>query len=234
LFRRIAHDEIGFGPFLLLSVDVLVDGTQRRFIGDLFAGGGVFLFGGAVPLNNGVAVFVFGGDSLLPGNQCVGFYDVVEVADDGDGGLGVTAGAEVPLEVADPEDEVGDDGGAGVEFEAKELVGVYGEASVFEGLLGFSEGVEGFENFAFKSLHVFEGDVEEVPGAAGGVEDAGVAELFVEGAGGFDSGGAISGVDVLGDDGEGVAPVVAEGFDEGGDDQPLDVGAGSVVSSVMR
>lgn len=65
-------------------------------------------------------------------------------------------------------------------------MGVYGEAGVFEDLLGFSEGVEGFEDFAFKSLHVFEGDVEEVPGAARGVEDAGVAELFVEGAGGFD------------------------------------------------
>ena len=44
-------------------------------------------------------------------------------------------GAEVPLEVADPEDEVGDGGGAGVDFDAAELVGINGEASVFEGSL---------------------------------------------------------------------------------------------------
>ena len=33
-------------------------------------------------------------------------------------------GAEVPLEVADPEDQVGDRGGAGVDLDAEELVGV--------------------------------------------------------------------------------------------------------------
>jgi hypothetical protein len=137
----------------------------------------------------------------------------------------------VPLEVTDPEDEVRDDCGARVEFKPEELVGIYGEAGMFEGLLGLSKGIEGFEDFAFESLHVFESDVKEVSGAAGGVEDAGVAELFVEGAGGFDCGGSVAGVDVLGDDGEGIAPVVAEGLDEGGDNEALDVGAGSVVGS---
>jgi hypothetical protein len=61
--------------------------------------------------------------------------DVVEVTDNWDRWLSVAAGAEVPLEVADPEDEVGDDGGAGVDLDAEELVGVDSEAGVFECLL---------------------------------------------------------------------------------------------------
>ncbi len=63
-----------------------------------------------------------------------------------------------------------------------------GEAGVFEGLLRLAEGGEGFEDLAFEALEVFEGDVEEVAGAAGRVEDAGVAELAVEVADDLDGG----------------------------------------------
>jgi hypothetical protein len=76
---------------------------------------------------------------------------------------------------------------------------------------------------------VFEGDVEEVSRATGGVEDVGGAEFAVEGAGGFDRFFGFVGVDEVGDGGDGVGPVSAEGFDEGGNDETFDVGARGVV-----
>ena len=132
----------------------------------------------------------------------------------------------MPLQVADPEDEIGDDGGAGVEFEAQKLMGIDGIE-----FLGLAEGGEGFEDFAFEALEVFEGDVEEVTGAAGGIEDKSVAEFAVELAGGLDGGGGVSGVDEVGDSGDGGLPVLAERFDDGGDDEAFDVGARGVVGA---
>jgi hypothetical protein len=101
------------------------------------------------------------------------------------------------LEVADPEDEVGYDGCSRVEVDAEELVRVDGVE-----LLRLAEGGEGFEDFAFEALEVFEGDVEKVSGAAGGVEDEGVAELAMELAGGLDGGGSVAGVDEVGNGGD--------------------------------
>ena len=44
-----------------------------------------------------------------------------------------------------------------------------------------AEGGDEFEHFGFEPLHVLHGDVEEVGGAAGGVEDGEAAEVAVEG-----------------------------------------------------
>jgi hypothetical protein len=60
----------------------------------------------------------------------------------------------------------------------QELVRVDGVAH-FEQVLAAEVG-EGVEHFAFEAFQVFEGDVEEVAGAAGGVEHADVAEVAVE------------------------------------------------------
>ena len=99
----------------------------------------------------------------------------------GCGGRTLAAGAEVPLQVADPEDELGDGGGAGVDFDAEELVRVDGGALHLQHRLAFAQGVEGVEHLALEPLEVFEGDVEEVAGAAGGIEHAQPAEALVEG-----------------------------------------------------
>jgi hypothetical protein len=72
------------------------------------------------------------------------------------------AGAEVPLQVADPQHQFGDGGGARVEFEAEELVRVDGQAFGFEALLAAPESVQLVEHFAFEALHVFERHVEEI------------------------------------------------------------------------
>ena len=94
----------------------------------------------------------------------------------------MAVGAEVPLQVADPEDNLGDGGGSGVDFQPQELVRVDGVALHFEQVLAGAEVGERAQHFAFEALHVFERDVEEVAGAAGGVEDADCAQLVVEGA----------------------------------------------------
>jgi hypothetical protein len=69
----------------------------------------------------------------------------------------VAEGTEVPFEVADPEDQLGDGDGAGVDFQAEELVGVYGEATAFEEFLGLAELAELVADLAFQLLHVLHG-----------------------------------------------------------------------------
>ena len=157
-------------------------------------------------------------------------FDIVECAQNRIGGH-AALGADVPLEVADPEDEFGDCGGAGVEFEAKELVRVDGVTfETTQNILAAEVG-EDFEDFAFEAFYEFEGDVKEVAGAAGGIEDAGFTERVVEGADGGDGFfGVILGFEAF-DGGQHVGPVGAEGFDDGGDDEAFDVGAGGVVGA---
>ena len=52
--------------------------------------------------------------------------------------------------------EIGHHGCARVKFEAKQLMGIYGKAGVFERLLCIAKRMEGFEDFTFQPLHVFE------------------------------------------------------------------------------
>jgi len=104
-------------------------------------------------------------------------------------GIGFPGRFFVPLEVADSEDELGDGGGAFVDFKAEELVGADFEGVHLggEGFVGGDLGEE-VEDFGFEFPHAGHRDVEEVAGAAGGVEDLGGAELVVEvgeGGGGF-------------------------------------------------
>jgi hypothetical protein len=94
---------------------------------------------------------------------------------------------------------------------------------------GLAERDEGFENFAFEALHVFEGDVEEVAGATGGIQDAGVAELAMEVQRGVDGLLGVAGVDEVGDGGDGIVPVGAKWLNEGRDNEAFDVSAGCVV-----
>ncbi len=147
------------------------------------------------------------------------------------GGRPLPLGAEVPLQVADPEHQFGDGGGARVDFEAEELVRVDGEAFDFEALLRVAELGEGVEHFAFEPLHVFQRDVEEVAGAAGGVEDADGAQRWWKAR--TSVGGVLELAFVGEQQGGGldVVPVGAQRLDDGGQDQAVDVGARGVVGA---
>lgn len=209
----------------------MIDGDALLLIRNPFAGNGAFLVADAVPNGDGLAVFVLHGFAAVVVDEGVAVIDVFEVAQDGFGQFEPAVDAVVPLQVADPEHDLGDGGGAGVEFDAEELVGVYGEATGFHAHLSAAEVAQGVEHFAFEAFHVFEGDVEEVAAAAGGVEYAGVAELVVE---------VLQLVDGLvllallqpgfGGDLDG-APLVAQRVDKGGHDQAFDVGAWGVVGT---
>jgi hypothetical protein len=155
--------------------------------------------------------------------------DVVEVADYGQRRSDIAAGAEVPLEISDPEDEVGDGSGAGIDVDAEELMRVNGATHVFERGLRVAERGEGFEDFALQALEVFEGDVEEVAGAAGRVEDADVAKTTMKIAEDVDRIVEMSIIDELRDGTFDVVPIGTEGFDDGGHDESFDVGARRVM-----
>jgi hypothetical protein len=201
------------------------------FVGHEFAGDGVGFGGAAVPAGERLAAVVGGEFDGIAGEHGVAAFDVLEVAQDGAGRQAAALGAEVPLQVADPEDHFGDGGGARVDFEAEELVRVDGEAFDFETLLGVAELGEGVEDFAFEPLHVFERDVEEVAGAAGGVEDAGGAQFVVPGA---DEVGSLTELAFVGEQqggGLGVVPVGAQRLDDGGQDEAVDVGARGVMGA---
>ncbi len=160
---------------------------------------------------------------------------------DGFGHGAVAAGADVPLQVADPQHEFGQRSGAGVDFEAEKLLRGDGFAFEREFVLGFAKGGKLVEHFAFEALEVFEGDVEEVAAAAGGVEHAQGAQAVMKaaefGAGSVHLGVARAAVEFGGFVGEqqrgglGVCPFAAQGFHHGGQHEAFDVGARGVVGA---
>jgi hypothetical protein len=80
---------------------------------------------------------------------------------------------------------------------------------------------------------VLEGDVEEVAGAAGGIEHADRAELVVECLHVGDGGGACAGGLMLGGGGADGVPARAERVDDGRLDEALDVAARGVVCAEL-
>src|SRR5688500_10966879 len=188
--------------------------------------------GDAIPGSAGVALLVHSGFHVVIGKESVAVFDVVEALNDGfRRERGGSPGAEVPLQVTDPEDEVGDGGGAGIHLESLELVRIDGESGFVQCLLRFAKGFERIVDLAFETLEMFEGHIEEVAGAAGRVEH-------------LDGTEASSKVSEYGDrvrrfasafererGGLHVGPILAKRFDDGGNDEAFDVGTRSVVSA---
>jgi hypothetical protein len=185
-------------------------------------------------------------------------------------GVGLAGGLALPLEVADPEDELGDGDGVRGDFEAEELLGAHAVFLHLEGGVAAEGGGE-FEDFGFEALEVLERDIEEIRGAAGGVENAEGAEAAVKigdelqglgvlflrlGAelvgggsgvlrgGGVSAGEELAGLVLLGlggiEGGLGLAveirsgeaggfPFLAQGLDNGGADEALDIRSGACI-----
>jgi hypothetical protein len=111
-----------------VRVDEGVERADGLFVGDFTAGDRIGLKGAAVPDELGFAVGAFCEVLFVVGEDGVAALDVVEFFEDGLGRGRRAVDAEVPLEVADPEDEFGEGGGAGVELDAEDLVGIDGGA----------------------------------------------------------------------------------------------------------
>ena len=75
---------------------------------------------------------------------------------------------------------MGDGNGLLIDFKTDELLGTDAEAVHFHARIA-TQGGDEFEHFGFEPFHVLHGDVEEVRGAAGWIEDAELAEAAVEG-----------------------------------------------------
>ena len=229
---RIADDEVGLRPDGGARVDEGVERADGLFVGDFAAGDGIDLKRAAVPDELGFAVGAFGEVFFVVGEDGVAALDVVELFEDGFGGGRLAMDAKMPLKIADPEDEFGEGGGAFVELQAEELVGIDGRALKAKDV-GFTEVAEEVDDLAFESLHLLKRDVEEVARAAGGIEHADGAELGVElvhlGLGGLEVAalGERDGGDTDG------GPFIAERLDDGGEDEALDVGARGVVGAEL-
>ena len=175
--RRIADDEIRRRPCGWFGAFGAHDQDPVGFVWHLLPGNGVG-FGGAAPAGEA-------GDDFLGAivQQGVGFFDVVEIAQDRFGDFTAGAVAEVPLQPAKPEHEFRHRHGAGVEFQAEKLVRVHAGLGEVEAVaLTGDEIGQQVQNLPFQAFHHIEGDVEEVGGAAGGVEHADGAEAGVVGA----------------------------------------------------
>ena len=108
-------------------------------------------------------------------------FDVVEALDDGFGRSRRSAPrAEIPLQITDPEDEIGDGGSAGIQFDSLQLVRIDGEAGFVQSLLAFPEAFERIVDLGFEALEMFKSHVQEVAGAARRIEDLDGAEALPE------------------------------------------------------
>ena len=121
-----------------------------------------------------------GGDAAVRVEERVAVLDLSVAFEDGFGQRkAVAVGASVPLEVADPEHEVGHAGGARALFDAEHLVGRDGGSLEFE-RADATGPTDGLSDFAFERFEARERDVEEVARSAGGIEHADAGEAREE------------------------------------------------------
>ncbi len=116
----------------------------------------------------------------------------MEVAQNRLGHLAAGPVAEMPLQPAEPQHEFGHRHRR-VQFEAEELVRVHGGLREIEPVaLAGDEVGQHIQNLALQPLHHFEGDVEEVCGAAGRIENPDGAKPRVEAANGVRRAGDVA------------------------------------------
>jgi len=87
----------------------------------------------------------------------------------------------MPLQIADPQDELSDCDRARVRLDAAELVWVHRQPRTRQSW-DLAETGEQVQHLAFKPLQMLQSDIKEIAGAAGRVEDRDRAEVFVKAA----------------------------------------------------
>ena len=194
---------------------------------------------GAVPAGDDLAAVVGGQFGAVIGQHGVAVFDVAVVVHHGLGHAGQAARAHMPLQPADPQHQLGQGGGAGVEFDAAQLLQRDGLALQAQAVLRLAQRFELVHHLAFEALQMFQRHVQKIAAAAGRIQHAGGAELVVKaadlGAGFFQLGLTLLAVQLVGlarqhhGGGLGVGPVGAQRLDHGGQHQTLDVGARRVV-----
>ncbi len=85
---------------------------------------------------------ILSGYLLLPCEKGICFNDDVEVANNGYRLLCIAASTEVPLQIADPKNKIGDDSSARIEFDAEKFVRINSETCVFQCLLSLTKSLK--------------------------------------------------------------------------------------------
>ena len=115
---RIADNEISFGPSGATGIDVFEDRSTSRLIRHFFTRHRVIVHGALIPLRANLTASVTRCLLAIVNQQRVTRLDVMKALDDrlrrhGRG----TPCPEVPLQVTDPKDKIGDDGGTRIQFQ---------------------------------------------------------------------------------------------------------------------
>jgi hypothetical protein len=204
---RVADDHVGVGP------GAFVVDPEKFVLGGVLFGAGV------------AEIFRLFAEGFA--EEGVFVFETVKRAEDG-GAVVVVAVVAAPLERADLHGDLGEFVGVRVDLDGAELGDIdpkrQGEREL---------GGEG-DDFFFEIEEEAEGDVEEISRAAGGVEDDGGGEFFLEGgeavAVGF---GAAAFRERGGERSFQCAPLAAERSHEDGFDEGDDVGFGGVVRAEL-
>ena len=178
--RRIPDNEIRRRPLGLTRIQIPQHHFLCALIRHLLAGHRMHLRRPPIPTRHRLPISIDQRLHPVIRQHRVAALDVVELLDHRLRRQHVATGAEMPLQITDPQHHVGDGGGAGIDLDAEELVRIDGEAGELQRCLFFAEAFEGIENFPLQTLEMFKGDVQKVAAAAGGIENPQRTELVVE------------------------------------------------------
>ena len=92
---------------------------------------------------------------------------------------GIAMGAEMPLQIADPQHQLGHGGGPGVHLDPQELVRIDGVAGQGQGALILAQVAQQDDHLAFQALHQFQRDIQEIARPAGRIQHGDVAQPLV-------------------------------------------------------
>jgi len=139
----------------------------------------------------------------------------------------------MPLQVADPQHQLRNCGGARVDLDAEEVLRRDGVAGELGDILVVPQLDQQIEHLALQLLHARHGDIEEVAGAAGGIEHPGLGKPGMKC---LDKGLGLVRLALFDQGGGGPAhpvPVGTQRFHDCGADQPFDIGARGVMGAEL-
>ncbi|MEA2604428.1 MAG: hypothetical protein QOF89_5420 [Acidobacteriota bacterium] len=145
--------------------------------------------------------------------------------------LGAAASANLPLDVADPEDKFGDLFGPALDLDTSELFGRNGCALDLQKILLLPQVAEETEDLALQSLEEVEADIQEVARPTCWIQYSRLGESAMESADGFLRVIDLAALHQPADFGPNEIPIRSQGLLDGGSDEPLDVSPGCVVSA---
>src|SRR5690625_5156380 len=178
--RRVSDDEICFWPSGRNRIFITVNRNPGMFIRNRTTGDWMRLGGAPVPVSFRPAGFVADDFLAFVSQNRIAGLDVFRIfqnrfADVFD----VAGGSKMPLKITDPENKFGDDGSSRIDFNPSHLTRANGRGIHFK-LSVSAKLFERIENFAFEPFQMFESYIKKVSGAAGGIENAKLAEPTVK------------------------------------------------------